>query len=126
MEINDRLAELDRLKEDRDHKRRIADEAEAAHRQYEANLFADLRELGLRTIRTDHAQFQRKSTVYATVTDKDELLEWAKERGLDEELFSDKPNKQALNQIVRDAIDSGQELPPGVNWYPREYISITK
>jgi hypothetical protein len=61
------------------------------------------------------------STVYAQVQDKQALIEWAQEN--DDELVSLAPRKALLNQKVRECLDNGEPLPPGLGAYEKEYIS---
>lgn len=59
--------------------------------------------------------------VYATIQDRAAFVEWAKDN--DEELIEDKERKTELDRVVRTAIDDGQELPPGVGFYEKAFIS---
>lgn len=60
-------------------------------------------------------------TTYAQVQDRQAFIDWAKEN--EDELIEPKERKELLNALVRQCLDDGEELPPGVTFYNREYIS---
>jgi hypothetical protein len=59
---------------------------------------------------------------YASIQDKAVFLEWAEENA--PHLVSHEPKKGDLNTLVRNALDDGEELPPGIGWYDKDYIAI--
>lgn len=71
--------------------------------------------------KTDGTLFVPVETVYHSIQDRSAFVEWAKEN--DEELVEDRERKELLNQLVRQRLDDGEELPPGVGFYTRPYIS---
>jgi uncharacterized protein with LGFP repeats len=58
---------------------------------------------------------------YATVQDRAEFVRWAQENEPD--LIQYKERGAELNSLVRQRLDDGEVLPPGVGFYDREYIS---
>lgn len=123
--LNEKLKKLSLLKE----KYRQLDEqtkrARKEHDRYQDEVYGDLREAGLLTIKTDSGTFACKSTIYAKVQDPDAFVKWAEEQGLKDEFLKQKEVGARLNEYVRDAVANGSPLPDGTIWYPREYISIT-
>lgn len=121
----DRLAELRRLKHRATASQDLADKHKQEHADFQEQLFHDLRDAGLHSVRTDDARFDRRSTIYAAVQDHDAFRDWLIEKGLKEDYLVERESKARLNELVRDRLDAGEELPPGIGWFPREYISIT-
>jgi hypothetical protein len=105
---------------------RQADEAKAAHDELQADVFEDMRQEGHMSYKSDKASFSRKSTLYGTVQDRDAFIEWCHENDLADEFLKEKEVAQRINEIVRGAIDNGEDLPPGLGFYARQYISITE
>lgn len=66
--------------------------------------------------------FVRAETEYAQVQDEAELLEWAEAEM--PEIFEQKPRKKILNEIVRERLNSGEPLPPGLGFYSKQYVSL--
>lgn len=103
-----------------------ADALKAEHDRKQAEVFSLMRERGLLTVKSEDASYSRKSTIYGHVQDRDAFVQWVKDSGLDEELLVQKEKGQPLNELVRSMIDNGEELPPGLGFYAREYVSITE
>lgn len=123
--IEKQLAHLKKLKV---YYRAKAEEAKTAKEQHdaaEAALFAQMRDRGLLTLRTDSGTFTCKETIYGNINDIDAFAKWADAQGLSDEFLKLAPEKRRINELVRDLLQSGEELPEGVNWYPKEYIGIS-
>lgn len=73
-----------------------------------------------------YAYSYNKAKVYGTVADKRAFYEWAVTEGNAPELFDDEPREKLVNELVRQRIDNGEALPPGVNFYTRETVSQRK
>lgn len=97
------------------------DEAKAAYEEAEAALLERMEHEDVPTIGVGTTLFTRAETIYGQVQDEAAFLEWAK--GHDEELFETKARKGLVNELVRERLDNGEELPPGVGFYPKTYIS---
>lgn len=65
--------------------------------------------------------FVPASTEYAQVQDAPAFMVWAREN--QPELLEEKPRKQLLNELIREHLDNGTPLPPGLTFYVREYVS---
>lgn len=125
-EIQEELAHLAELKTTYRQLEEDAKSAKEEHDRFQADLFDKMRDRQLLTIKTDSGTYSCKSTIYANVNDMPAFIVWAQENGLYDEFLKEAPEKRRLNELVRDRIDSGDDLPPGVNWYAREYISISQ
>lgn len=104
----------------------LADRLKAEHDEAQAEVFSIMRDRGLLTVKAEDASYSRKATIYGHVQDRDAFIAWVKEQGLDEEMLVQKEKGQPLNELVRSMIDNGEELPPGLGFYTREYVSITE
>lgn len=124
-----REEKLDLLRKKKAHYRELDRQAKAAkqdHDIFEAELFQELTETNTYGIKQADARYDLKSTIYANVQDREEFVAWCQDNGMDDVLLGLKEEKARLNEIVRAAIDNNEELPPGVGWYSKNYISITE
>lgn len=120
---------LERLKTAKNYYRDLqsqADEAKQQHDALQAEVFAIMRDRRILTHKAEDASYSRKATIYGHVQDRDAFVAWCRENGLDEDILVVKEKGQPLNELVRARIDNGEELPPGIGFYAREYISITE
>ena len=125
LDIEDELALLGAMKDEAKRLKREHTEAVDRMKSQQARLVDKMRQRGMLTLRTEFGTFTSKSTVYGNINDMDAFETWAADNGLHDEFVKVAPEKQRLNEMVRNAIDAGEELPPGVNWYADEYISYT-
>lgn len=106
----------------------------AAYREYEAELYEALKDAGIEgTQKFDFglgvgtASFRaRKPTFYGQVIDKDVAISALKREGLSDAIMQDVIRKGRLNELVRDRLESGGELPEGVGYYDQKGISISR
>lgn len=125
-EVRTELDDLAQLKKDYREAQAIADEKKRIHDQRQHELFQKARDAGIPGIKLDTHTFTLRETIFANVRDIDAFEAWCKERELDSEFIKPAPEKQRVNEIVRAALDNGEELPDGVDWYARQFISITE
>lgn len=118
--INEDLEELRRLKMDRDHRKEQFDTADHAFKQKQAEVFERMDEEKIDSMRVDGVNFVRSATAYGTVQDREAFVEWAREH--DDGLVEYKERAALINELVRERIDNGEELPPGLGFYTRELI----
>ena len=130
MEIADRLEELRWLKERADLSTKVAKERKARFQSAQAELYHYMQRNGLDGVTSHGYTFALRSTTLSNVNNKEAFEEWLRtQEGEDvayEDFIRTEPQKARLNELVRDAIDRGAPLPPGVNAYANEYISITE
>jgi len=123
--LPDKLARLAELKKAY---QTLDEQTKAARKEHDAfqdEIYSELRDAGLLTVKTNDATFSCKSTIYAKVQDMDAFVTWATSNGLADEFLREKEVGARLNEYVRDAVANGAPLPDGTVWYPREYISIS-
>lgn len=125
-EFDRQLAELKLAKHNYRAAQELADKLKAEHDLQQAEVFSVMRDRKLLTHKGEDASFSRKSTIYGHVQDRDAFIQWCKDNELDADILVLKEKGQPLNELVRSKIDNGEELPPGVGFYAREYISITE
>lgn len=128
MDLKELEARLDKLAELKEKQARLAKEAKDAAKemkQFQAELWLDMEEANLKSFGTSRGQFVRKSTTFGTIKDRQAFIEWCQEQGLDD-LYKPVEDDGRLNELVRARLDTQEELPPGVDFYTRDYISLTK
>ena len=121
MEIKDALSKLKALKEHRDAAKEVFSQAENEFKQFQTEVWDFMDENKIDGMKVDGVNFVKTATAYASVQDRDEFREWAKEN--DESLIELKERSALLNALVRERLDNEEELPPGVGMYVREVIS---
>lgn len=121
------------LREERDMTKTAAKNAEKAYREYEAELFAETEEAGMEgrfgwDFGSDlgTAKFNRRRTFYGRVLDKESALKALREAGILDTIIEDHIREGRLNELVRDRLESGQDMPEGIDWYAREGITISR
>lgn len=119
--LAEQAAELRELREKRDDAIATAETLKADYKAAEAALFERFANDNVDGIKTAGYNFVPSRTVYGRVTDRDKLREWAEANAPD--LFQPKEVGERLHDYVRAALDDGRELPPGLGFRVREYIS---
>lgn len=125
-----RLAEL---RETRDIDKAAADASEGEYREYESELLETIDESALRgTVEFDFGgdlgriRFQPRRTIYGKIIDKNAALDAFEEEAIADEMTAPKIEARRLNEYVRDRIEAGQDLPTGVGYYERRYVTISR
>ena len=131
-QFKSRFQRLLELRETRDIDKQKSKTSEKEYREYEAELFEELRELGVKgTIKFDFgdlgtASFVSRSTMYGKLVDKDAAITALKAAGYGDVIFAEAVREGRLNELVRDLMESKTELPEGVDFYERKGISISR
>jgi hypothetical protein len=121
--------------EKKDAHHRLKAESDAATNEYRAgeqDVLDRMDELGLKTLTVDlpgigSVRFtRRKPTVYGRVTDLDAAMDSFENSGRVDELFAPKVSPARLNEFVRECLEQGQPLPPGVDFYERPGITVSR
>lgn len=73
-----------------------------------------------------NVQFNREQKVNSSVFDEDAAIKYFEEKGMAKGYVDEKVRKKPLNQLVREALENGQELPPGVEPRVTKYVKVTK
>lgn len=99
-------------------------ETEALKAQFDAaqsKLIERMEDEKVEGVKVDGTNFVPAKTTYGKITDRRKFIEWAKIEA--PELLEDRERKELLNELARQRIDDGEEMPPGMGSYDREYIS---
>jgi hypothetical protein len=126
MDLGERLDRLAELKATEKDLKRQYDDAKGERERWEQDTYDLMRETQNLSVRRPKGSFSAKSTVYAAVNDPEAFMAWVREQGLEDEFLVTKEAKGRLNELVREKLDNKEPLPPGVQWYPDEYVSFTK
>lgn len=94
---------------------------ERQFKRAQQHLFDRMEDEEVEGIKYRGTNFVPASTPYAQVQDESVFLEWARSNA--PELLEEKPIKGRLNEIVREHLDDGTPLPPGLIFYVRQYVS---
>lgn len=89
--------------------------------ELEAAFYARMEHEDVSGIKVGASNFVRAATSFGTVQDRSEFIKWAEEER--PELLETKERKALVNEIVRECLDNGDTLPPGLGFYTREYVS---
>jgi hypothetical protein len=119
--LTDELKKLREYRLDRDEAKEIYEQADKDFKVQERKVMEMMEHENAQSAKVDGVLFSRNSTIYGHVTDRAKFIEWAKE--YDEELFEPRERAALINELVRTCINNGEEPPPGVGFYVRDYIS---
>lgn len=121
------------LREKRDSDKAKAETSEKEYRTHEAELFDEMADGPIQgTIRLDLGEpygtvaFTPKETPFGRILDNEAAVKYFEEQGMLEEVTRQQFGKQKLNEIVRDFLDQGKPMPPGVDWYAKRGITISR
>lgn len=98
-----------------------AKEAKAEAKHAEVAFLNRMEDEKVDSLKYDGTLFVPAETTYGNVNDRSEFVEWALENS--PELVEYKERPKLINTLVREYIDSGQELPPGLDFYIKQYVS---
>ena len=73
-----------------------------------------------------NVQFNREQKVNSSVFDEPAAIAYFEEKGMGAGYVQGKVRKKPLNQLVREALENGQELPPGVEPRVTKYVKVTR
>lgn len=127
MTIEEEIRNLARLRRLYDELRTSAAEAKLDYDRAHQALWDRMDATGVDGMKIDGMTYSKnKQKPYSTVQDKDALYRWAVEEGNMPELFDPQPRGELLNETVRQRLDNGEAMPPGVGWYPKHTVSQRK
>lgn len=134
--MDTRLAETLRTfyeKKERHHQLKAeSDAATDEYRAAEQDVLDQMDELGLKTLTVDlpligNVRFtRRKPTIYGRITDMDAAMDAFENSGRADELFAPKVAASRLNEFVRECLEQGVPLPPGVDFYERPGVTVSR
>lgn len=124
-----RLAEL---RERRDEDKAALKASENAYREYESELLETVADSALRgSVEFDFGgdlgviRFQPRATIYGKIIDQHQALESLEAEYLREEMTKETIEARRLNELVRDKLEQGEELPEGIGFYERKFFTIS-
>jgi hypothetical protein len=132
-QIASQFRRLVELRESRDQTKTAAESAEKEYRDYEAELFDELRDSPLEgTTRLDLGgnigvvAFTPRETTFGRIIDAAAAVEYFEENGQTEEMLKPQIGKGKLNERVRELLEQGKKMPPGVDFYANRGITISR
>lgn len=132
----DAISKLRRLMEarqQRDEDKKAAEQSEKDYRELEAEVYEELDENPVQgTVKVDLGDpygvvsFAPRETYFGRIIDEDAAAEYYEQRAMMEEVSAPKFVMRRINEEVRDRIEQGQNMPPGVDFYARRGVTITR
>ncbi len=129
IKIKERLVRLAELKNEKDDAKKMFSDKEAAFKAYERETHKLMEVQDVKTVKIDGlGTFTRSERTYCKVLaeSEEEFVSWAEEEGVADELVKRKFETKRLNALVKERLENGDDLPPGVDVTPTPYISIRK
>lgn len=128
-----KLRRLMELREKRDETKKAAETAESDYREHEAEVYEALEENPVKgTLKVDLGDpwgivsFSPRETYFGRIIDDAKALEHFEQRAMVDELTSPKFVMKRVNEIVRDVREQGGDMPPGLDFYARRGVTITR
>lgn len=121
MNITAQARRLARLKAAATRAAERADKAKVAFEDAQRKFYEQMQDEGIGSIKVDGTNFVPAQTTYGQIQDREAFIEWAREN--EPELVEYHERKGLINELVRERIETGAELPPGVGFYVKEYVS---
>jgi hypothetical protein len=121
MNLSQQAQKLRDLKERRDALKGDYEDADKEFKAAEFELLERMEAEDCDGIKVGGTNFVPTETVYAQIQDRSEFIEWAEVQN--DELIEPRERKALLNQFVREQLDNGKPLPPGLNFYVRRVVS---
>lgn len=119
--LTEDLTVLRDTKTERDEAKAHYEGLDQSFKQLQLTVKERMEQEGVDSLKADGTLFVPASTIYAQIQDREAFIEWALAN--EAELTERKERKELLNALVRERIDNGEALPPGVGFFTREYIS---
>lgn len=130
------ISALRRLMEariERDEDAAKAKRSEATYREVEAEVYEQFEDSGtVGTIKVDLGDpfgvvsFRTRETYFGKIVDEDAALEYYEQRAQIDEVTQPKFTMARINEEVRDRIEQGLSMPPGVTFTARRGMTITR
>ena len=123
-ELKDDLRRLARLKDEAADLNAKAKAKSNELNEFQARVWARMEQEEVDSIKVGGKTFvRREPTAYHSMQDEGAFVEWALEH--DPSLVAYKAQRRLLNALVRERLDNGEPLPPGVGFYTREIVSVS-
>lgn len=120
--LEDVIREVRRLREVYDALKKQADAAKIAYDKAHLALWERMDATEVHGMKIDGKNFVwNPPKPYGSISDKRLFIEWAEENA--PELVEPEPRMSLVNELVRQRIDNGEEMPPGVNFYTKKTVA---
>jgi hypothetical protein len=123
MTLEQEIREVRRLRDEKERLGKEAADAKLAYDRAHLALWERMDATGVDAVKIDGTLYSKYAKPYGSVADKSALYQWAVDEGNAPELFDTKPREAVINEFVRQRLDNGEELPPGLNFYVKQTIS---
>lgn len=128
-----KLRRLMELRQRRDEDKKQAEISEKDYREAEADVYEALSDGPVDRLNNidlgepwGKVSFQARETIYGRIIDSEEAQEYFESRAMIEEVSEPKFVMARVNEIVRDKVEQGEKMPPGLDFYPRRFVAITR
>jgi hypothetical protein len=132
-EAKGRARRLLESKVKRDELKQALKDAEKEFREREAEFYEELEDAtGGKTLPINLGEpwgtvkFRTRETYYGKIIDQDAAQDWFEQRAMIDEVSSPKFVMARINEIVRERIDLGQPMPPGIDFSPNRGVTISR
>jgi len=119
--IIEQARELRQLRLELDDAEAVAKSTKLDYVDAERRFFERMEAETVGSVKVDGVNFVPQTTVYGQVQDREAFIQWAE--STDESLLEPRERKALINELVREAIEQGAELPPGLGFYTKDYVS---
>jgi hypothetical protein len=132
-EAVEQLRRHTRLRQERDELKKAFEEAEKEYRASEDALYASLAENPIQgSVKVNLGEpygtitFSPRETYFARIIDEDAAIEHYQQHGELDQMSNRKFAMKRVNEEVRDCLEQGKPLPPGVDYYARHGVTMTR
>ena len=119
--IEDEARSLRSLRLKRDAAKTAFEELDGQFKGATLGLYERMEEDGIEGIKVDGINFVPTATTFGNVQDRDTFVLWAEAH--DDSLLEVKERKRLVNELVREHVEEGKPLPPGLGFYVKQNIS---
>jgi hypothetical protein len=103
-----------------------AKRAKKVYEEQRDRLWDMLESAGVKTINHDVGRITRTNRVIGTIQDRAALTEWLEDHGMLEAFTRTDFRQQQLNGLAKEAIETGDELPEGLDVLTTKTITFTR
>jgi hypothetical protein len=121
------------IRQKRDEAKKHAETTDKEYREFEAEVWEELNDNPVSgTLKIDLGDpfgvvsFRPSETYYARVIDADAALDYFEERAMLDEMTEPKIVMARANEVVRESIEQAESPPPGLDFYARRFVTITR
>jgi hypothetical protein len=121
MSLEDEVIKLRKLREAELALKKRKDTATANREKQERKVFGMMDKTT--SITVEGKRYTRVTTDYSVIQDREAFVKWAQEN--DPSLVKYVEQKAEVHKLVRERLDNGEGLPPGLGHRVDEYVSMT-